>query len=135
MTQPQVYHWVLLLCCVAIGLVGGIHDLVEPVEREDCNSRFYHIARIANPLLSSGEVIFSVLILLRQFWAIDGLILCFGLSLVYNLFILRPAPETHPIVKWFGASKILKLWGVFIYFVLGIPIMILLWLRPIFTIH
>jgi hypothetical protein len=135
MIHPQAYHWVLLLCCVAIGLIGGIHNLVEGVDYEDCNSRFHHLARVTNFLISSGEVVFSALILLRQFWGIDGLIFCFCLSIVYHLFVLRPAPEAHAVWKWFGASRVMKLWGVFIFIILGVPILLLIWLRPIFTVN
>jgi|GEM_PF-4549884 len=130
MIHPQFYHWVWLLLCTAYGLFLGIHDLVE--RREADETRFYYITRIVDPLIASGLVGFSALIVLRQFWAIDGLILFFALSMIHHLLILRPAPESHPVVKWFGASRTMRLWRVFIMFVLGVPIGLLIWLRQIF---
>jgi ABC-type phosphate transport system permease subunit len=130
MIHPQVYHWGWLLLCTALGCFVGIHDLVE--RREPGDTRSYRITRIVDPLIASGLVVFSVLIILRQFWAIDGLILFFALSMAYHLFILRPVPEAHPVAKWFGAARIMKLWLVFMMFVLGVPIGLLIWLRPMF---
>jgi hypothetical protein len=130
MIQPQLYHWVWLLLCTASGLFLGIHDLLE--RREADETRFYYITRIVDPLIASGLVVFSALIVFRQFWAIDGLILFFALSMIYDLLILRPVPERHPVTKWFGASRIMKLWTFFMIFALGVPIGLLIWLRPIF---
>jgi hypothetical protein len=111
MTHPQVYHWVWLILCIAIGIFGGVHDLVEGVDPED--ARFYHIARIVNPLLALGLVMFSILIALRQFWAIDALVGCFVLSITYHLLILRPVSEGNPVVKRLGASRTMRLWTIF----------------------
>lgn len=130
MIQLQLYHWVWLLLCAAYGLFLGIHDLGK--RREPDETRFYHISRIVDPLIALGLVVFSTLIVLRQFWTIDGLILFFALGMTNHLLILRPTPEAHPIVKWFGASRIMRLWTVFVMFALGIPIGVLIWLRPIF---
>ena len=74
----------------------------------------------------------SVLITLRQFWAMDGLILCFTLSLTEKLLMIRPVSEAHPVVKQFGASPFMRPWTIFMMFILGIPICLLIWLRPVF---
>jgi hypothetical protein len=130
MIQPQFYHWVWLLLCAAYACFVGVYDLVEGKDSDV--TRSYRISRIVDPLISLGLVVFSVLIVLRQFWAIDGLILFFTLSMTYHLLVLRPTPEVHPIVKRFGGSRIMRLWTVFMTFALGVPIGLLLWLRPIF---
>lgn len=133
MNQPEAYHWIILLCCVTVGLIQGAYDLIHRVDEEDCEGRFYHIARITRFPLSLGTVVFAVLIPLRQFWAIDGLIVCFIISIFLHLFILRPAPKGHPIVKWLGTGRVMNLWGAFIFFALGVPTLLLIWLRQVFT--
>jgi hypothetical protein len=131
MIYPQPYHWILLLACIAFALFISIHDFIEGF---DPKRGFVRILTVFNRV---GLIVFSAMTLLRQYWAIDGLIFCFILLLAENLFSLDwiEESEARPVVKWFGLSKFMKLWGVFVAFFIGVPIVILIWLRHIFSAH
>jgi hypothetical protein len=131
MIHPQPYHWILLLSCIALALFLGVRGLTDGF---DSMRGFVRIVAIFDRV---GLIVFSAMTLLRQFWAIDGLIFCFFLFLAENLLSLDwiEEPEVRPAVKWFGLSKFMKLWGIFVTFVIGVPIVSLIWLRHIFIAH
>jgi hypothetical protein len=128
MLQPKPYHLIVLMCCIGVGMVSGILNLIYGSEP---TSRFYHLGRYIVYLLGVGLIIFSALLLLRQFWAIDGLIVFFAFSAIESLLTFRP--EAQPLAKRIGTSRVLIFWIAFVSVVQGTPLALLIWLRPEFT--
>jgi hypothetical protein len=126
MTHPKLYHLVLLLCCAAIGLILGIYD--PPSGRAADSSA---LERAIDRLLSVGFVVFSVLIILRQFWAIDGLIICFAVSIIDCLLFFHP--ELFPLTRRVAVFKVRIFWSVFVLLCQGTLIALLICLRFVFT--
>ena len=128
MIPPESYQWFLLAYCALVAFIVGSLDFLGGASSD---SRFYPVDRIVVRLLGVGLMIFSVLIFLRLSWAFYGLIICFALSIVESLLTFRP--EVQPVAKRLPASTILKVWIVFQLLIFGVPIVFLMWLRPLFT--
>jgi hypothetical protein len=123
--HPALYHWILLLYCALVASFMGILALTGGAAPD---SRFYAIDRVVVRLQGAGLVIFSVLIFLRQNWTFYGLTSCCVISIVESLVTVRPdATSTNYVQRHFSA------WVAFLLLVFGIPVSILIWLRPIFT--
>ncbi|MGA9453228.1 MAG: hypothetical protein WBW41_18005 [Verrucomicrobiia bacterium] len=129
MIQPQLHHWVLLVCC---GLVTFIEGVVSMKGGTSPEVRSYPGERIIDPVLNVGLMIFSVLILLRQSWAFYGLICCLALLFIIGSLIFLPS-EAWPFVKRYGVSAVTSFWVIFLAIIYVTPIALLIWLRPIFT--
>jgi hypothetical protein len=128
MPHPKLYHLIVLLCCAAIGLIQGIHDLIH----HPLNSRLHsRLERNVERLLAMGFLFFCALILLQPVWAIDGLIFCFAISIIDCLSTIPS--EFNLLAKRLKLSTLKMLWTVFVLLVQGVPIGLLIWLRHIFT--
>jgi len=128
MIHPTFFHWILLLGCALVAFIAGNLNIIHGAAPD---SRFYAIDRIVVWLLGVGLVIFSALIFLRQVWAIDELILCYALSIIEVLVTSRP--ETQALTKKIGLFKYLIFWILFMVIFFGIPMVLLIWLRTIFS--
>jgi hypothetical protein len=127
MTQPTPFQLIVLLCCAASGLIIGFYGLVKPLP----SSQSHPLKRIAGQLLDVGFMVFSILILSRRAWAFDGLIFCFALAILDSWLTFHS--EDFPITKRVAVAKVRMCWTVFASLCLGIPTVLLIWLRPILT--
>jgi hypothetical protein len=91
--------------------------------------------RAIEVLVSIGMMIFSVCIFLRQSWAFYGLICSLFLVLVDCLFTFRLTEDLRPLLRDWGAAKVTKLYAIFVFLVLGFPIVLLIWLRPFIAVR
>jgi hypothetical protein len=120
-----LYHWVLLVYCI---LVAFIHGMVCIIGGSSPDSRFYAIDRIVVRVLGVGSVVFAVLVFLRESWAFYGLVCCLTFSLIDELIPFRQDVAASNLAARFPFAYM-----VFVTLILGVPIALLLWLRPVFT--
>ena len=132
MIHANHYHWILLATCALVSFIGGGIFLFDKQE----SGRFsFPGERVVARLLHLGLMIFSASVFLRQDWAFYGLICCLALEMVSGLLAFRP--EWMPAAKQAGwTNPAVYLFGAVIFGVLfGTPMLLLIWLRPIFTDH
>ena len=115
------YH----LTALGISILGmSLMGVLNIIDGASLESRFYIIDDIVIRFLGAGFVLIGLLLSLRRNWVFISSILIF-------VFSILEAMITYDIDKHSGFHNITFL--IFTFILFGVPIIILSWLRSVFT--
>ena len=119
------------MCCAVVVCIEGLLDVIYGASPK---SRFYAVDKVVTPILGVCLVVLSALIFVRRSWAFYGLISCLAIQVISNLLTARL--EAESALRGLERENLFRVWSIFLIVLVisnVVPIILLLWLHPIFV--